>query len=236
MRDMFRALALLAVLVLAGLLVVSVYASDEPLSWVPWFEGTDEEYVQLKIEVVPRGAGNTYLKPGTYEIKRGETVVLQVVDVSSGYEFSHWEVNFVDYGSAPFKTLTLEGDAEVKAVFTRAASGEEAGYLVVDIVFYDKPLEPPVGSVTLWELGVSMPLTPVQVTPNQWHGQAIFKGVRVGKTYTVVVNLENGARGTYVNFWTVYNRASYIQWGLISCRKKMPKAPRSIFEPFEWPG
>lgn len=232
---MFRVLALLAVLVLAGLSVVSVYASDEPLSWVPWFEGTDEEYVQLKIEVVPNGAGIIYPVPGVYRIKRGETVVLQVAGVASGYEFSHWEVNFVDYGSAPFKTLTLEGDAEVKAVFTRAASGEEVGYLMVDIVFYDKPSEPPEGSVTLWELGVSMPLTPVQVTPNQWHGQAVFKGVRIGKTYTVVVNLENGVGGVYVNFWTVYNRASYMHWGFISCRRKLPEAPRSTFKPFEWP-
>ena len=233
---MFRALALLAVLVLAGLSVVSVYASDEPLSWVPWFKGTDKEYVELKIEVVPEGAGSTYPEPGEYSgIKRGTVVTLQVAGVSSGYEFSHWEVNFVDYGSAPFKTLSLEGDAEVKAVFTRAAGGEEAGYLMVDIVFYDKPLEPPEGSVTLWELGVSMPLTPVQVTPNQWHGQAVFKGVRIGKTYTVVVNLENGVSGIYVNFWTVYNRASYMHWGFISCRRKLPEAPRSTFKPFEWP-
>jgi len=232
---MSRVLALLVVLALTGLLTASVYASGEPLSWVPWFEGTDEEYVQLKIEVVPNGAGCIYPWPGVYRIKRGETVVLQVAGVASGYEFSYWEVNFVDYGSAPFKTLTLEGDAEVKAVFTRAASGEEAGYLVVDVVFYDKPSEPPEGSVTLWELGISMPLTPVQVSAYQWHGQAVFKGVRIGKTYTVILSLENGVKGTYVNLWTVYNRANYLHWGLISCRKKMPEAPRSTFEPFEWP-
>jgi hypothetical protein len=211
---------LLISIVLSGLLTL---AYGEDLSWVPWFEGTDEDYVRLRVEVYPEGAGSTIPKPNGegYRVKRGETVTIQVSDVYSGYEFDHWEVNLVNYGTAPFKTLKLEGDAEVRAVFTRAASGEEAGYLVVDIAFYDKPWEVPAGSVTVWELGAAQPLTAVQVSADQWHGQAVFRGVRVGKTYTVVVSLENGVKGTYVNFWTVYERTSYMHWGFLYSQKKM---------------
>ena len=203
-------------MVLLCLLVAPVYSfmGEDPMQSVPWSTSTDSEYVTLKVEIF--GEGYIIPWPGVRTVKRGTTINLQVVGVGVGYEFDHWEVNDEFYGYAPFKTLTLEGDAVVRAVFVETSMAEETGYLVVDLTFYDEPAMAPVGSVLLWELGLNETLTPVQVTQEQWHSQAVFKGVRVGKTYTVVVQLENGLRDTYMTSWTVYDKASYMHWGLIS--------------------
>lgn len=211
--NRFTAGLLLAMLCL---LVVPVYplSSGDMARQDPSGTSNEAEYVTLKVEVF--GEGYVIPWPGVRTIRKGTTINLQVLGVAVGYEFDHWEVNDEFYGYAPFKTLTLEDDMVVRAVFVETAMPEETGYLVVDLSFYDEPSIPPVGFVILWELGLNETLTPVQVAPGEQHSQVVFKGVRVGKTYTVVVHLENGFRDTYVAYWTVYDKASYMHWGLMS--------------------
>jgi hypothetical protein len=211
----------LLIVVMLGLIVSSAsFEEEEP--FVPWFSSTSEEYVTLRIDVTPGGL--TLPPPGVYTVKRGTTVTLQVADVYNGFEFDHWHINFVNYSSSPFTTLTLEGDANVTAVFVEAPASWEAGYLIVDLAFYDNPTLAPKGSVTIWEIGLTEALVEVPIAPNQWHSQAVFAGVRVGKTYTVVVVLENGIKGVYINYWTVYSKVDYMHWGFITSHMKMMRA------------
>ncbi len=207
----------LLIVVTLGLIVASASFGEEP--FVPWFSSTSEEYVTLKIEATPGGL--TFPLPGVYTVKRGTTITLQVADVYNGFEFDHWHINFINYSSSPFTTLTLEGDANITAVFVEAPTAWEAGYLIVDLAFYDKPTLAPKGFAMIWELGVAEPLVEVPIAPNQWHSQAIFTGVRIGKTYTVVVMLENGIKGVYINYWTVYGKANYMHWGFITSYMRM---------------
>lgn len=203
-----------------GLIVASTcFGEEEP--FVPWFSSTSEEYVTLTITVTPWGSGFTFPPPGVYSVKRGTIITLQVADVHSSFEFDHWQINFISYGSSPFTTLELEGDANITAVFVEAPTSEEAGYLVVDLVFYDMPTLAPKGLVIIWELGLNETLVEVPIAPNQWHSQAVFTGVRIGKTYTVVVVLENGIRGVYINYWTVYSKTNYMHWGFTTGYMRM---------------
>ncbi|MEM2448963.1 MAG: hypothetical protein QXT14_08465 [Candidatus Bathyarchaeia archaeon] len=203
-----------------GVLVVSACFGEE-VPFIPWFTSTYEDYVTVNITTTP--GGFPFPPPGVYTVKRGTTITLQVADVYSGFEFDHWHINFVNYSTSPFTAVTLEGDANITAVFVEAPVSWEAGYLVVDLAFYDKPSLAPKGYVIVWELGLKEVLVEVPIAPNQWHSQAVFAGVRIGKTYTVVVILENGLKGTYITYWTAYSKVSYMHWGFTTGYMRMPR-------------
>lgn len=205
--------------IVLGLVAISICFGEEP--FVPWFSSTTEEYVTLNVTATPGGL--PFPLPGIYTVKRGTTITLQVADVYGGFEFGFWLVNFVYYSSSPFTTLTLEGDANITAVFVAAPTSGEAGYLIVDLAFYDKPSLAPKGYVILWELGLREPLVEVSIAPGQWHSQAVFTGVRIGKTYTIIVVLENGMKGTYINYWTTYTKMNYVHWGFTTGYVRIPK-------------
>ncbi len=212
----------LPIVVILGLMVATTCLGEvEP--FVPWFSSTSEEYITLTITVTPPGSGFTFPPPGVYRVKRGTVVTLQIAYVHSGFEFDHWQVNFISYSSSPFTTLALEGDANVTAFFVEAPTSEEVGYLIVDLAFYDRPTLVPKGFVIVWELGLNETLVEVPIAPNQWHSQAVFTGVRIGRTYTVVVILENGIRGIYINYWTAYSKANYMHWGFTTGYMRLPK-------------
>ena len=164
---------------------------------------TGEVYHTVTVSVNPAGAGTTYPPEGVYRVKEG-SLTTQVMSVKSGYAFEKWLITYdgttVDGGSAMFKTVQVVRDISVTAVFKKVESaGADAsavvyGSVVVDFAFYDKITIAPTGTVTCVETGESKSLTPVEVTPNEWHGQCKFTGLEAGKTYTFKYQLTNGLR------------------------------------------
>ena len=187
---------------------------------------TGEVYHTVTISVNPAGAGTTFPPVGVYGMKEG-SLTIQVMSVKSGYVFKRWKIicdnMIIDGGSAKFKTVRVVRDMVIEALFEAVKTSDEpvftppveipSGSVVVDFAFYDKIIIAPTGTVTCVETGQSKSLTPVEVAPNEWHGQCEFTGLEAGKTYTFKYQLTNGLRLSDTFSITVKRSVEYYHRG-----------------------
>jgi len=196
-------------------------AVGEPQPSIPPSTSGDV-YHKVTVSVSPSGAGTTYPPEGVYNVKEG-SLTIQVMSVKSGYVFEKWLITYdgttVDGGSAMFKTIQVVRDISITAVFQKVESASTDvsavvyGSVVVDFAFYDKITIAPTGTVTCLETGASKSLTPVEVAPNEWHGQCKFTGLEAGKTYTFKYQLTNGLRLSGTFSITIKRSVEYYHQG-----------------------
>jgi len=196
-------------------------STGEPQPQIPP-STTGEVYHTVTMCVSPSGAGTVYPPEGSHRVKEG-ALTIQVMSVKSGYAFEKWVITVegttVDGGSAMFKTVQVVNDMTITAVFRKVetvssdVSAVVYGSVVVDFAFYDKITIAPTGTVTCLETGVKKSLTPVEITPNEWHGQCKFTGLEVGKTYTFSYTLTNGCKLSGTFSITVKRSVEYYHQG-----------------------
>jgi hypothetical protein len=200
-------------------------AVGEPQPSIPPSTSGDV-YHKVTISVNPAGAGTVYPAPGVYKVKEG-SLTIQVMSVKSGYMFKRWKIicdnMVIDGGSAKFKTVQVVRDMVIEALFEAVKTSDEpivtppvevpSGDVVVDLAFYDKITIAPTGTVTCLETGASKSLTPVEVAPNEWHGQCEFENLEAGKTYTFKYQLTNGLRLSGTFSITIKRSVEYYHQG-----------------------
>ncbi len=86
---------------------------------------------QLTISVNVNEGGTTNPAPGTYTYDEGEEVTVTATP-NSGYRFDHWELDGSNVGSDPTIIVSMDGDHELEAYFTKTwhlevKVGDESG-------------------------------------------------------------------------------------------------------------
>jgi len=177
-------------------------------------------YYTVVMRVSPSGAGTVYPSEGEHRVKEG-ALTIQVMSVKPGYEFEKWVIEYdstrIDGGSAMFKTIQVVRDLTITAVFEKKTASEGSslsfGSLVVDFAFYDKIAVAPQGTVRCVETGETKSLRPVEVSPNEWHGQAKFTSLEIGETYHFEYLLSNGCKASGSFSKTIKRSVEYYHHG-----------------------